>query len=205
MGRASTGALTTGEVKRIELSFLLRGKYIRKGEEVQAQLCWTGGSTIGFRAVYNDEEKYIRLIYSFTSGIHEGEKMDYRINLTTLPSNLGKGEVPYFICPSTGRLARVLYFCYGSTIFKCRKAYSHRIYYQSQQSSKLNYHNDRYWKLEKELKELRAESRKATYQGKPTKLRKRIASLQAKQDYHDIMRWKILPKSLQKHLGQLFF
>lgn len=35
-------------------------------------------------------------------------------------------------------------------------------------------------------------------QGKETRLRKRIKLLESKQDYHDNIRWYMLPKSLQK-------
>ncbi len=203
MGRASTGAVTTGEVTRIELSYLLRNGYLKKDGFTFGMMTWTNGSSIQVCSSINEDEKYIRVRYSIKDGRNAGIK-DYKIYLTSVPSNLGKGEVPYFICPSSGRRARVLYLCYGSSIFKCRQAYSHRIYYQSQQSSKLSFHNDRYWKLEKELKECRGRSRKATYQGRPTRLKKRIASLQAKQDYHEVMRWKTLPQSIQKHLPELF-
>ena len=203
MGRASTGAVTTGEVTRLELSYLLRQGYLKKNGIMFGRLGWTNGSSIQISSSIDDDEKYIRVSYSFREG-GDGEPIqkDYKIYLTSVPSNLGRGEVLYFVCPSSGRRARVLYMCYGSKIFKCRKAYSHRIYYQSQQSSKLNFHNDRYWKLDKELQKCRDRIRKATYQGNPTKLKRRIAYLQAKQDYHDYQRWMILPKSMQKHLPE---
>ena len=203
MGRASTGAVTTGEVTRIELSYLLKHGYLKKDGFTFGRISWTNGSSIQVSSSIDEDEKYIRVRYSLKDG-RDGEIKDYKIYLTSVPSNLGRGEVLYFVCPSSGRRARVLHLCYGSPIFKCRKAYSHRIYYQSQASSRLSYHNDRYWKLDKELNECRDRSRKATYQGKPTKLRERIAYLQAKQDYHDYLRWTILPKSMQKHLPGLF-
>ena len=199
MGRASTGAVTTGEVTRLELSYLLKQGYL-KNSFTFGRMSWTNGSSIQISSSIDDDEKYIRVSYSFREG-GDGEPIqkDYKIYLTSVPSNLGRGEVLYFVCPSSGRRARVLYMCYGSQTFRCRQAYGIRIYYQSQQSSKLNFHNDRYWKLDKELQNCRVKSRKATYQDKPTRLRDRIAYLKAKQDYHDIMRWKTLPKSMQKH------
>ncbi len=201
MGRASTGAVTTGEVTRLELSYLLKQGYL-KNSFTFGSMSWTNGSSIQISSSIDDDEKYIRVRYSLRDG-RDGEIKDYKIYLTSVPSNLGRGEVLYFVCPTSGRKARVLYLCYGSSIFKCRKAYSHRIYYQSQQSSKLNFHNDRYWKLDKELQKCKDRSRKETYQGKPTKLRQRIAYLKTKQDYHDYLRWMILPKSMQKHLPWL--
>lgn len=208
MGRHSTGAVTTGEATRLELSYLLKHGYLNKGSFSYGILSWTNGSKMNFYSFWGEAEddRFIKLTYSIRAG-GDGQAIqkDYKIYLTYLPSNLGRGKVPYFVCPSSGRRARVLYMCYGSTIFKSRKAYSNRIYYQCQQSSKLSYHNDRYWKLEKELEGCKGRSKKATYQGKPTKLKQRIAMLRDKQEYHDYLRWTILPKSMQKHLPGFHF
>jgi hypothetical protein len=152
MGRNSTGAITTGEVIRIELSYLLKKGFIQKGCYLSGTMSWTNGSNISFESSFTKDFRYIRLVYQSTNN-YTGEVThhDYKIELTTLPSNLGKGEVIYFICPSTGRRARILYKCYGSLIWKSRTAYKNRIYYNSQQCSKNDYHNSRYWSIEKEL------------------------------------------------------
>lgn len=208
MGRHSTGAVTTGEVTRLELSYLLKNGILKQGGFSCCILSWTNGSKMNCYSNLGEAEddRFIRLTYSFRAwGDGQAIQKDYKIYLTYLPSNLGKGKVPYFVCPSSGRRARVLYMCYGSPIFKCRDAYSNRIYYQCQQSSRLNYHNDRYWKLDKELQKCMGKSRKATYQGKPTRLKQRIAKLRDKKEYHDYLRWTILPKSMQKHLPDFFF
>ena len=129
MGRHSTGACTTGEVHRIELSYLLRQGFIRKNGKVSGTLSWNSGGSISFESAFTEEERYIRLVYYLESS-YSGEKTnhDYKILLTTIPSNLGRGEIIYFVCPATGRRARILYRCYGSPIWKCRAAYHYRIY-----------------------------------------------------------------------------
>jgi hypothetical protein len=200
MGRHSTGAVTTREVRRLELSFLLRQGYLKNSFSMGG-LSWTDGSTMQISSSFNDDERYIKLTYSFRAGGNdEPIQIDYKIYLTSVPSNLGRGEVPYFVCPSTGRRARVLYMCYGSPIFKSRKAYSYRIYYQCQQSSRLNYHNDRYWDLDKELKLCYKRRKKKHYQGKPTRLMTKIQNLEEQKVHHDWTRWEHLPKCLTKKI-----
>ncbi len=86
----------------------------------------------------------------------EGEKrkINYKIQSETLSSNLGKGEIYYFVCPFSFKRCKVLYMGYGSLYFKSRKAYRHRIYYASKLSSYLDKHNDKYWSLERRLEKL---------------------------------------------------
>jgi len=201
MGRYSTGAITTGEALRIELPYLLRQGFIRKDSRISGILSWNNGSKIGIESDYTSEGRYLRLMYQLTDN-YSGEvsNHDYKISFTTIPSNLGRGEILYFVCPITGRRARILYKCYGSHIWKSRKAYGIRIYYASQQCSKLGYHNTRYWALEKELDKCLGRSKKKHYQGKPTRLRARIKFLKERKEYHDYLRWAILPKSIQKAL-----
>ena len=61
MGRNSTGAITTKEVIRIELSFLLKNGYIQKGRHISGVLSWSNDSNIGLESCYTNEELYLRL------------------------------------------------------------------------------------------------------------------------------------------------
>lgn len=202
MGRQSTGAITTREITRIELSYLLRQGFIKKGQVISGILSWNNGSKIGIESFYNNEERCLKLSYCFTSNeTGEREDFEYSIQLTTIPSNLGRGEIVYFLCPITGRRARILYKCYGSKIWKSKGAYRHRIYYASQQCSKYDLHNIRYWALEKEIERCIGRSKKKHYQGNETRLRNRIKLLEEKKNYHDWARWAFLPKTLLKGLS----
>ena len=155
MGRNATGSMTTNAACRIELGYLLKNGYIKKGGSVFSTLSWTNGSNIGFESKYTDDEAYIRLIYTNTNQCTgEVTNHDYKIYLHEVPSNLGKGYVLYFICPSYGHYCRILYKCYGSLIWKSRLAYRNRIYYPSQVSSKTSYYNVRFWSLDNKLEEL---------------------------------------------------
>ena len=206
MGRHSTGAITTGEIHRIELSYLLKKRMIRKNCNLSGTISWTDGSSIGFESGFSNGEGYLRLVYTLTSR-SDGEVThhDYKIGLTSIPSNLGKGEVIYFICPYTGKRAKILYRCYGSKTWKSRMAYKNKIYYESQTCSKLWYHDIRFWSIEKELERVYKLSRKKTYKGKETRLRKRIQTLETKRNYFDRERWNHVPKSvLKSEFGRAF-
>lgn len=200
MGRYSTGAIATGEAQRIELSYLIKQGFISKEGIRAGSLSWNNGNSISFFSKLTEGEQYIRLTYCNQS--HTGEKhdLDYKIQLTSIPSNLGRGKILYFICPFTGRKARILYKCYGSLYFKSRRAYQSRIFYSSQISSKNNLHNERYFSLEREIEKLQPLISKKHYQGKVTKLQERIRRLESQKEYHDFVRWNFLPKSIQKIL-----
>lgn len=199
MGRDRTGT-TTGECTRIELSYLLKKQIIAKGSIYHGILNWTNGSSIKIVTHNTDEEQYIRLLYTLTSWNGEKSELDYKIQLSFVPSNLGKGEVPYFLCPATGNRCRILYRAYGSHIFKSRNAYSHTIFYPSQVSSKIYKYCDEYWRLDKEIKKLKEETRNQThYNGKPTRRYKRLQRLIEKQKRADYLRFTPahMPKALR--------
>jgi hypothetical protein len=198
MGRRSTGSMTINGVPKIELGWLLHNGYIKKGQNIFGSLRWTNDNSIRIETNYTDE-KYIRLIYTNTNiCTNEKTEHDYKIYFHEVPSNLGKGNVLYFICPSDGHYCRVLYKCYGSLIWKSRLAYQSRIYYSSQVSSKLSYYNDRFWSVDHQLEDLYKKPIKTHYRGKKTRLQQRIERMENLQNYYDEMRWTILPKWFQK-------
>lgn len=203
MGRNSTGAVTTAEVCKLELKLLLRDKMLQKDCHYAGSLTWTNGSSCTFESKYDKEEKYVRLKYTLTE-FGSGKKLeyDYKIQLTTLPSNLGKGEVLYFLCPQTRTPCRVLYRAYGSHIYTSRQAYPNRIYYPLQVSSKRSIYNDRYWRLENILQPLYKMRDTGTYKGKRTKRFVRISILREKQRMADLYRWSpaAMPVSLRKFI-----
>lgn len=182
MGRKSTGIITTGEVIRIDLSYLIKKGYIQKESCVSGAISWTNGSNIGFESYYTAKESYLRLNYTNTN-FQTGEKSehDYKIELVSIPSNLGKGDVLYFVCPETGRYCRILYKCYGSSTWKSREAYQRRIYYQSQIEPK-SVRSFKYLLCENQLQDLYKKMVKTHYRGKPTRIMKRIEKLSEKME-----------------------
>jgi hypothetical protein len=205
MGRYGTGIATTKGSKRIELKHLLKAGYIRKGlTSLQGSLSWVNASgeqtgTIGIQTAYTDQEKYIRLTYTVTTG--EGEKIDqdYKIYLEEKPSNLGRGSVLYFLCPESFNYCRVLYLAYGAHRFKSRQAYRHRIYYPLQTSSKLDIYNDRFFSIEDKLEKLNQGRASYEYKGKTTRKRQRINRLEKQQEEADYLRFT---RGMGKRLGK---
>jgi len=200
MGRNSTGAISVNQCLFINVNFYL--KSIRKNIfPFAGTTSWNTGASITFFLSKDETGLSLELIYTKTIK-EEKQNFNYKIKIVPVPSNLGKGNNYYFICPISGKRCKILYMGYGSDYFKSRKAYQNRIYYPSQLSSRLNLHNDKYWSLERGLKTLYTKHPKTHYKGNFTRPQKRIKKLVAKMDYHDNMRWSILPKSLMKIMNR---
>lgn len=207
MARPSTGAWTTGEAIRIELSYMLKQKMIQKGRVLSFPMSWTNQhgketGSIYCRSNYlgSFETNYLELSYTQTGSDGTKKEFKYKVYLYEQPSNLGKGKVLYFLCPVSGKRCRILYLAYGSEYFKARTSYRNRIYYSCQLSSRISCYNDNYWHLEGQLKKLKkiAKGGKRTYKRKLTKKAQRYNKLSSKQDRMDDLRWTIgVPKSLR--------
>jgi len=172
MGRNSTGAVITSECLRIDIGNLLKYGLIEKGCKRGGYLTWSEsryGSEVGSVFVLSDftgEEKFIRLIkYPLT----KKNFFDQKVFIDAVPSNLGKGEVLYFLCPETRERCRILYNAYGCEKWKSRQAFKYPIYYPLQQCSKADRANTKYWKLDGLLQKLSEKRIADTYNGQTTK------------------------------------
>ncbi|RYY68059.1 MAG: hypothetical protein EOO13_13310 [Chitinophagaceae bacterium] len=199
MARPSTGAWSVYESLRIEMTFLLKKGFIRKGCIITGPMSWTNqhgqaSGSIHFKSSYlgTPESNYIELSYTLASN-GEKKKRNYKVYLHEQPSNLGKGSVLYFLCPQSDRKCRILYSAYGSDLFKSREAYRNRLYYDCQQASKLSKYNDTYWRLESHLKKLQKQAcyGERTYNGLLTKKAVRYKRLAWKQMRMDELRWTL--------------
>ncbi len=197
MGRNTTDCNYTSDALRLELRNLIKGGLIQKGAKIEGTISWTDGSKISIKTCHTSKESYIELNYVIHN--HQTDttnKQSYRVYLTAVKSNLGQGEVLYFVCPVSGKRCRILYKSHSSIKFKHRAAHQQKIYYPSQCYSKYNYWNERYWKTQKELEQLEESSYRKTYRGKPTKKhliikqkRERLASYKQKSD--NIFHWRL--------------
>ncbi|GAB3494013.1 hypothetical protein GCM10027341_09660 [Spirosoma knui] len=211
MGRNSTGAYTTGDCLRIELSYLLKAGYLIRGKLTSGTLSWNwNGQPTGSISIFciwpiePAKRPSIQLVYTVTDRT-TGEKEDRNdtVYLEARPSNLGKGDVLYFICPSSGQRCRILYKAYGCPIWKSRQSYQHRIYYRAQQSSKREKANNRFWQLEDHIKKLQGKRKAGTYRGKPTKRAERIGRMEIEQWEANHQRW--LPEAMTLGLRRAVF
>lgn len=199
MGKDRTG-VTTKEIPKISLSVLLQSGFIQSGAIVKSKYSWTDGNKIGIECHYTNKNQFIRLFYT-VSGQHE-KQYDYQIPLDFVPSNLGKGQVPYFICPEIGKRCRILYRAFGSHKWKCRDAYSKTIFYGSQVCSQFDKFNERYWRLDKQIQSLISGKRKQShYKGKLTRRYKHLQELIIKQERANYLRWQ--PENLPESLNEL--
>jgi hypothetical protein len=105
---------------------LQRDKMLREGIHASGGLTWTNTATgekvssIGY-VVDTTAAPWIRLHYTRT---RDGDKVDYRVRLTTSPLPWG-GVRWAFLCPaqSCGRVSRKLYLPPGARFFACRLCY----------------------------------------------------------------------------------
>ena len=211
MGRYGSGAYTTSKCRKLDLGWLLKNKYIEKNKEVKGVLNWMDESEAGFESCFSANEKYLRIQYTITKRSGEKIHYDYKIELVTVPSNLGKGEILYFECPESGKRARILYSAYGHDKYIHRdwylEKYDKRVYYNSQLCSKYDYHNTRYHTLNRKINDLlddlfNSKHRKTHYKGKPTKDFQRLTILGSKRLFHENKRNNILTHRLGIHSPQ---
>ena len=111
------------------------------------------------------ETPYVELDYKY-----QDEPRNYRVNLVSVPSNLGIGVVWYFECPETEKRCRKLYSIGG--YFLHREAFKGALYESQTQSKKyreLDKTFGAYFKLDESHEQLYKKHFKKTYNGKPTK------------------------------------
>jgi len=86
-------------------------------------------STINIEVTYTEYEAYIIFDYRCN-----GEPKRYKVNLVSRVSNLGKGVIWFFVCPSTGKLCRKLILSSG--YFLHRTAFKSMMYSKQIESKK---------------------------------------------------------------------
>ena len=173
---------------------------------MKGSLSWTNGHCINVVSLFSDTGRYLYLNYT-TTRQGEVKRHDYKIRLAAVPSNLGKGEVLYFVCPASGRLCRFLIFSNHMRQFVSRKALPERIFYDSQTSSKLSLANDRYWSVRRKLERLVERKETFSYNGKDTRYALRKDRLLEKMHEADEQRWgyESMPVSLRREALRLAF
>lgn len=132
------------------------------------------------------EEAYVRIIYLI--GGEAGRLQDYKVRLQAVPSNLGAGEVLYFICPASGRRCRALYLAPGSTEFISRDAYSPPLYYPLQTSAKRDRSNTRYFAIQETIESLSKGRAAYDYSGERTRRAARLDRLRNQKEEADALR-----------------
>jgi len=183
------------EVLKLEASYLNKHGYLNHNKIIRGTITWSrnGNKTgsISFETNTKNERPYIELDYKCN-----GEPRNYRIYFDTVKSNLGKGEIWYFICPSTKKRCRILYSING--YFLHREAFKGSMYEKQTHSKKwreVEKVYGAYFDNDKLYSELYSKHFRKYYNGKPTKrylkLLKQIEKSESI-DYRDIERLMVL-------------
>ena len=85
MGRDSTGAVTTGQALRLELSYLLNARLLKKGHEISGTITWSNVSCISVESNLKDSEYWLRLRY-FLIWIEEHKKIQVMKKRVIIPN-----------------------------------------------------------------------------------------------------------------------
>jgi len=176
---------------QLRISRLKEWGYLEQGQTMSGTITWsTNGNptgSISIRTNTQSEQPYVELDYKF-----KDEPRNYKVYLTSTPSNLNRGEIWYFNCPQTNKRCRKLYSIGG--FFFHREAFNGCMYESQTQSKKyreLDKTLGAYFKSDSLYSELYKKHFKKTYAGKPTKRYLRIIEqIQQAENipYHEIER-----------------
>ena len=157
------------DLKKVSISFLTKHGYLKPNQWRSGTITWSrNGNVIGsisIRVNTQSQSPYIELDYKYNE-----TPINYRVQLVSAPSNLGKGVVWYFLCPHTGKRCRKLYL--GETYFFHRSAFRGCMYEKQTHSKKyrgLDKTLGVYFQKEQLFEELNKKNLKKYYAGKPTK------------------------------------
>ena len=98
---------------------------------------------------------------------HNGRGKTQRVEVRTIPANLGGGSVPMFVCPVTGRNCRTLYFWGGR--FVSRFAFRGRYYAQTLHDNALILHREETAQSKETALIDQTPRHRLSYAGKPTR------------------------------------
>jgi len=177
--------------KTVSISFLTKHGYLKPNQRHCSIITWSinGNKTasISIRINTDTESPYLELDYKSNE-----TPINYRVQLISVPSNIGKGVVWYFICPNTGKRCRKLYL--ADTYFYHRSAFRGCMYEkqtQSKKSRQLDKTLGVYFQTDQLFEQLYKKHFKKSYAGKPTKKYLRLMEQIHKTEsipYHEIER-----------------
>jgi len=177
MAKYSTNPTLYDDCLRISLSKLKELGYVKSGCHFSGTLNWNRNNrviaSISISINMEASPGYIGLEYKSND-----EPMKYIIWLDAVPSNLNRGNILYFVCPSTGYRCRYLHLYHGR--FVHRKAMDGAMYQSQTYSHKtrgLCKHLDNWKHIEALEGKLSNKYAKKWYNGQPTKRYKKVFDL----------------------------
>ena len=204
MGRNGTGIDYTTTCPRLDLFDLLRVGYFTKDAKCSGSWTWNNGDRAEIVTHRQGRTAYMEVVTRWTDYAGREVEARQRIDLHSVPSNLGRGHVLYFICPRTGKLCRILYRAYSSTSWRSREGFSYRLYYPQQADPAWGRNLSRENAVERKLDRLYSRRIVANYRGRPTRRALRIAKLERKLERLSAEGWAPMnmPPSLRRAMAE---
>ena len=170
MPKPSTFKTIFDDCLMLNISNFKKWNYLVYDTRQSGTLTWSNRfdevtSRLTVQMVFNENEQYFYLNYKCN-----GNSYYYKVVLTSIPSNLGKGKVWYFICPFTLRRCRKLYLI--SERFMHRSNLPSGMYECQTKSKKwraMEKAYGAYFDLDRHYKQLYSKYFKTHYNGMPTK------------------------------------
>jgi len=174
MAKYPTNPTLFNDALQLSISKLKEWDYLKPNKIINTTLDWSrGGNTRGsISIIVNTTSKpyFIELDYNY-----KDIPRKYKIDIVSVPSNLGKGNLFYFLCPQTKKRCRKLYSIGG--YFFHRKAFNGCMY-QCQTENKRSREFYKVLvpqnKIDNLYSEIHKKYFKKQYAGKPTKRYLRI-------------------------------
>ena len=174
MAKPRTYPILYDSLSQICISKLKSWGYIGPEKIVLSTLKWSRNGnpagSISLTVNTLSKQPYVELDYKYRD-----EPRNYKVELVSVPSNLGKGLIWYFLCPYTEKRCRKLYLVDG--YFLHRDAFK-KCMYDSQTKSKKLRGLDKtlaiYFRSNNLYSELHKKHFKKYYAGRPTKKYLRI-------------------------------
>ena len=157
------------QVHQLSISNLKEWEYLKHNKITTGTIKWSANgnetASISITVCTSKENPFLQLDYSYNK-----THLNYKVSIVSIPSNLGKGRIWYFLCPKTNLRCRILYLING--YFYHRNAFKNGIY-ESQVFSKNLRLMDKtlgvYYGVDTLYTELYKKNFKRYYAGKPTK------------------------------------
>ncbi len=168
MPKPNTFPTLYDELKTFSISFLTKHGYLKANQWQSGTITWSrnGNRTdsISIRVSTMTVSPYLELDYKCNEVL-----INYRVQLISAPSNLGKGVVWFFICSSTGKRCRKLYL--ADKHFVSRFALVNAMYAQQTKSHKVRNFDKVFgcFKDDELHEKIYSKHFKCHYAGKPTK------------------------------------
>lgn len=174
MGRCANYPKTIDDCLTISITRLKEWGYLNFLGVKSGTISWSRNgqkhSSVGIEVSNDGFKAFVILDYK-----SNGEPINYKIKIISKPSNLGKGEVFYFVCPKTKKYCRKLYL-HGS-YFLHRDAFKGLMYSKQLESKKnreLHKVFDAYYLSDEVYEERYKKYFKTHYNGKETKRYKKL-------------------------------